>query len=102
MFQPHFFVEIGQGGFGALGVLASPVHEEAHPNAAKHAQDPGGVAMPHAAAILLGADIQPQVQSGFDAPISALMGQPLRGAQPFGFAAAQQILNIGLLAQPLP
>jgi hypothetical protein len=31
-----------------------------------------------------------------------LMGQPLRGAQPFGFAAAQQILNIGLLAQPLP
>jgi len=33
-------------------------------------------------------------------PISALIGQPLRGAQPFGFAAAQQILNIGWSPNP--
>ena len=72
MFQSHFFVEIGQGGFGSPGVLAATVHEEAQTDAAKYAQDPRGVAMPNAVAILIGADIQPLVQSGFDAPVGAL------------------------------
>ena len=59
VFQAHFFVEVGQGGFGPLGVLVAPVHEQTHADAAKHAQDPRGVAMAYAAAILIGADIQP-------------------------------------------
>src|SRR2546425_1050970 len=57
--------------------------------------------MPHAAAILIGADIQPLMQSGFDAPVSALSRQPLSGTQPLRFAAAQQILDVGFVAQAL-
>jgi len=102
VFQAHFFMKIGQGGFGPLGVLIAPVHEQAHTDAAEHSQDPRGIAMAHAAAILSGADIQPLVQSGFDAPVSALRRQPLRGAQAFRGAAGQQILEVGLVAQALP
>ena len=58
--------------------------------------------MAHPAAVLIGADIQPLVQSGFDAPVSALRRQPLGGAQKIGWAAGEQKLNIGLLAQALP
>jgi len=101
MFQAHFFVEVRQGGLGSLGVLSAPVHEEAHADAAKHAQDPGGVAMAHSAAILVGAHVQTLVQSGFDAPIFALLFQPLAGGQELRRAAGQQILGVGLVAQAL-
>ena len=101
MFQAHFLVEIGQGGLGPLGVLTAPVHEEAYGEAAEHTQDPDGVALADAAAILVGADVQTLVQSGFDAPIIALPRQPLAGGQAFGLAAGQQILRVGLIAQAL-
>ena len=101
MFQAHFLVEIAQGGLGAPGVLTAPVHEEAYGDAAKHAQDPGGVAMADSDAILVGADVQTLMQSRFDAPIIALPRQPLVGGQALGLAAAQQVLRIRMLAQAL-
>ena len=101
MFQAHFFVEVGQGSFCLFGVLCAPVHEKAHADAAKHAQDPGGVALAHSAAILVGAHVQALVQSRFDAPISALLEQPLAGGQVFRSSAGQQILGVGLVAQSL-
>lgn len=102
MFQAHFFVEVGQGGLCPPGVLRAPVHEKAHADAAKHAQDPGGVAMAHPAAILVGTHVQTLVQSRFDAPITALRGQPLVRRPAFRLAAGQQILGLGPFAQALP
>lgn len=101
MFQAHFFVEVGQGSLCPFGVLRAPMQKKAYADAAKHAQDPGGVAMAHPAAILVGADVQTLVQSGFDAPIIALLLQPLAGGQVFGRAAGQQILRVGFVAQAL-
>ena len=77
------------------------MHEEAHAEAAKHGQDPNGVAMAHAAAILMGADIQTLVQAGFDTPVIALQLFPLLGAQAGRFAAAQEILVVRCFAQAL-
>lgn len=79
MLQAHFFVEVGQGSLSPFEVLRAPVHEDTHTDAAEHAQDPDGVALAHPAAILVGADIQTLVQSGFAAPIIALLVQPLAG-----------------------
>jgi len=101
MFQAHIFVEVGQGSLCPFWVLPAPVHEKAYADTAKHAQDPGGVAMAHPAAILVGAHVQTLVQSSFDAPISALLVQPLAGGQVFRRAACQQILGVGLVAQSL-
>ena len=70
-------------------------------DAAKLAQDPRGVSMPHTAAILIGADIQPLVQSRFDASVSALRRQPLRGAQMFGFAR-QLVINTKAAGGTIP
>ena len=70
------------------------MHQEAHAEAAKHAQDPSGVAMAHAAAILIGADIQTLAQAGFDTPVIALQLFPLLGVQAGRLAAAQQILVV--------
>jgi hypothetical protein len=81
VFQAHFFVEIGQGSFGSSGVLNTPVHEEAHTDAAKHAQNPHRIAMSHAAAILIGADIQPLVESTFDAPVEPEVSFVSRNAE---------------------
>jgi hypothetical protein len=58
--------------------------------------------MAHAAAILIGADIQSLVQSAFDAPVSALKHLPLRGRQVRRLTTGQQILEVGFLAQALP
>ena len=102
VFQAHFFVEVGQGRFGSFGGLPAPVHEEAYPEAAKHGQDPSSVAMAHAAAILIGADIQTLMQAGFNTPVIALQLLPLLGGQAGRFAAGQQILVVRRFAQALP
>jgi len=94
-------VEIGQGRFGSFGGLLAPVHEEVHAEAAKHGQDPSGVAMAHAAAILIGADIQTLVQARFDSPVIALQLFALLGGQAGRLTAAQQILVVGGFTQAL-
>ena len=78
------------------------MHEEAYPEAAKHGQDPSSVAMAHAAAILIGADIQTLMQAGFNTPVIALQLLPLLGGQAGRFAAGQQILVVRRFAQALP
>lgn len=57
--------------------------------------------MAHAAAILIGADIQTLVQAGFDASVSPLRRLPLRRVQAFGFATGEQILEVGFVSQAL-
>ena len=99
MFQAHFLVKISQGGLGAFWVQTSPAHKEAHGDASKNAQYPRGIGIANAAAIFIGAGIQSLVQSAFNAPIVALIFLPLGGAQAAGFAAAQQVLDVGFFSQ---
>ena len=75
-----FFAMVGRhavkkavgGGFARVGALADPMGGDTDDGAADHGQiqNAGGVA--HAAAIFAGADIQAQVQAGFDVPVTAV------------------------------
>ncbi len=68
----HVVIETAHGGPALLGPLAHPIDRDADHGPPQHGQVEDRGAVTHPAAVFAHADIQPQVQAGFDAPIVAI------------------------------
>lgn len=95
IFQRHLVMEVREAE-AFFGVWIFPFTEKTDRQTAKHAQDPDGILVSDAAAILLCGDIQALMESIFDAPILALEFEPVRsrkvwaageGINGFGFSS---------------
>lgn len=75
--QSHEIVELDERGSLLSRVVFPPLAKNTHRHSTKHAQDPAGIPVSDARAILLGRDIQPLVKTVFDPPVLALELEPL-------------------------
>ena len=95
MLGAHLGLEVGQGGVLSFGALRFPFGEEADGQPAEHAQYPYAVAIADSAVVFVGGNVEALVQAGFNAPISAVGLQPLRGVEFYGTPAGQEPYDFG-------
>ncbi len=84
-FGGHVHVKIGGGQVLRVGLTGAPFHKQAIGQAPEDAQDAHGVGMADAPAVVVERDIQPLVQTIFNASeTAAIEPQPSRSIQPLG------------------
>lgn len=77
----HEALEVGEGLLVGLGLLETPVYEEADVQAPEQAEDEQPVAAADAATVVVERHIQPLVASVLDVPAVTVGLEPLRGRQ---------------------
>ena len=96
-------VEVGGGLVFGMLLAATPLHEQAVAQTAKHAHDPKARTEANAAAVVVVGNVQALVQPVFNAPISAVKLEPALGVELVRRNAGQQtdflVLAIRCLAQ---
>jgi hypothetical protein len=100
--EAHGIVKVAEGGFRAFGMLPAPMHEEAHAQAAEHAQQVNGIAVAHAAFVFLRGHIQALVEAVLDAPTLTIELQPAGGLEALWRCTAEQVDSFRLAGADLP
>ena len=77
----HLGREVGGGFVVRLELMAAPFHEQAVGQAREDPMQPHGVAVSEPALIVAPGDVQPGVQSVFNAPVLPVVLQPAGGGQ---------------------
>jgi hypothetical protein len=94
----HEIVKSAQGGLAAVVAVADPMHGHADDGPSYDGQVHDGVGFSNSAAVLARDDIEPEMQAGFNAPVSAVGLKHLLGVHFNGRARAQQILRFDLFS----
>lgn len=90
MFGVHGGEKVSGGFVLGLCLSAAPMHEQTIAEAPEHSDHPHGLWLPDPALVVQMRDVQPLVQSAFDAPGGPVALQPLGGIQGLGWDAGHQ------------
>ena len=106
MLLAHSRVKVGGGPILGMGLMGTPLHEQAVTDAAEQTRDEHGWRAANPAEIVVMRNVQPLVQAIFDAAkASSVQLQPSRRVQFLRFSAAQQgdlfiLAAVSLAQQP--
>jgi hypothetical protein len=93
-------IEKAAGGCLAwIGATLDPMNGHADGRAAHHRQVESGGAMAHPAAVFAGADIQTEMEAGFNAPIAAVSPEHLLDIELGGGAGTQEKFRLDSLGR---